>query len=216
MLVNTAWLFWHARGRGDLTCTVTPAAPHVLQLGKLHSARLSSRAARDPSAQTTQWIRRPRGDTTNVLFKEAEPPSCQCVLNGPLESSFFMTHGHMIAAHWACPLMFARARVHNVHTWQGDAERRGRVVTKCKGRGKGGCFCSACPHDNIYACRVSVHVSCVLQATCMIALRNQETCHGRVLAKCIQLPEVKPYQFVTLLLFIAYQSIKSINQSVNQ
>lgn len=45
-----------------------------------------------------------------------------------------MTHGHMIAAHWACPLMFARARVHNVHTWPGEAELRGRVMTKCKGR----------------------------------------------------------------------------------
>lgn len=136
--VENARLLWRARGRGDLTCTVAPAAPHVLQLGKLHSARLSSearsRVARDPSAQTTHWIRWPRGDRTNVLFKEAEPPSCQCVLNSPLESSFFMTHGHMIAARWACPLMFARARVHNVHTWQGEAELRGRVETKCKGR----------------------------------------------------------------------------------
>lgn len=25
----------------------------------------------------------------------------------------------MIAADWACPLMFARAGVHNVHTWRG-------------------------------------------------------------------------------------------------
>lgn len=62
------------RQRRSLTCAVAPAAPHVLQLGKLHSARLSSRGARDPSAQTTQWIRRPRGDATNVLFKDAEPP----------------------------------------------------------------------------------------------------------------------------------------------
>lgn len=141
MLVENARLLRRARGGGELTCTVAPAAPHVLQLGKLHSARLSSdarsRVARDPSAQTTHWIRWPRGDATNVLFKEAEPPSCQCVLNGPLDSSFFMTHGHMIAARWACPLMFARARVHNVHTWQGEAELRGRVETKCKGRWKG-------------------------------------------------------------------------------
>lgn len=137
-------VFWHARGRGDLTCAVTPAAPHVLQLGKLHSARLSgearSRVARNASAQTTHWIRWPRGDRTNVLFKEAEPPSCRCVLSSPLESSFFMTHGHTIAAHWACPLMFARARVHNVHTWQGEAELRGRVTTKSKGRWKGWLF----------------------------------------------------------------------------
>lgn len=73
-LVKIAWLFWHARCGGDLTCAVTPAAPYVLQLGKLHSARLSSRGAIDPSAPTTQWIRWPRGDATNVLFKEAEPP----------------------------------------------------------------------------------------------------------------------------------------------
>lgn len=187
MLVKNAWLFWHARGRGDLTCTVTPAAPHVLQLGKLHSARLSSqtcsRVARDPSAQTTHWIRWPRGDRTNVLFKEAEPPSCRCVLNSPPESSFFMTHGHTIAAHWACPLMFARARVHNVHTWQGEAELRGRVMTKCKGRWKGDCFCSSRSHDNIYDLHLCVsalinscesgHVSCVLQAAHMFSSRNQ-------------------------------------------
>lgn len=122
----------------DLTCTVTPAAPHVFQLGKLHSAQHSneacSRVAKDRSTQTTRWIMRPVATEPMLFLKKLSPPSCQNVLNTPLDSSFFMTHGHMIAGDWACPLMFARAGVHNVHTWQRKAALRGRVNTKCKGR----------------------------------------------------------------------------------
>lgn len=122
----------------DLTCAVTPAAPHVFQLGKLHSAQRSneacSRVAKDPSTQIIHWIMRPVATEPMLFLKKVSPPSCQSVLNTPLDSSFFMTHGHMIAADWACPLMFARAGVHNVHAWQRKEALRGCVITKCKGR----------------------------------------------------------------------------------
>lgn len=88
------------------------------------------------------------GNRTNVLFKETEPPCQSAPLPPSLEPSLFMAHGHMIAADWACPLMFARARVHNVHTW--EAALRGRVIVKCKGHGRGDC-CRTWRHGNIYA-----------------------------------------------------------------
>lgn len=120
-LVKTALgVFWHAGGRGDLS----PALSHLRRL--MYSSWGSSILHDSPveGLETHPHKQRSGLEATQPMFflKKLSPPSCQCVLNGPLESSFFMTHGHMIAAHWACPLMFARARVHNVHTWQGEAE----------------------------------------------------------------------------------------------
>lgn len=76
------------------------------------------------------------------LFKETEPPLPKYSQPTPTPNipgpSLFTTHGHMIAADWACPLVFAKARVHNVHTWKGVAALGGR---KCKGRRGGDCCC---------------------------------------------------------------------------
>jgi len=38
----------------------------------------------------------------------------------------------MIAAHWACPLMFARSRVHKCTHGRGEAEPRGNVIKEAK------------------------------------------------------------------------------------
>lgn len=82
-------LFWHARGGGHLTCAVTPAAPHVLQLGKLHSARLSG-----GEACRVEWLQShprkagaglggPEPAQPMFFLKKLSPPSCRCVLNSP-------------------------------------------------------------------------------------------------------------------------------------
>lgn len=177
---------------GMLVAEISPALSHLRRL--MYSSWGSSILHDSPVRLAAEWLdththkqRTGLGgpEATELMFflKKLSPPSCRCVLNSPLESSFFMTHGHTIAAHWACPLMFARARVHNVHTWQGEAELRGCVMTKCKGRWKCDCFCSSRSHDNIYDLHACVsglinscesgHVSCVLQAAHMFSSRNQ-------------------------------------------
>lgn len=65
--------------------------------------------------------------TSNVLFKGTTPPLKSSRLPTPFSSSLFMTHGHMIVARRACPLLCARARVHIIHTRQGDTALRGCV-----------------------------------------------------------------------------------------
>lgn len=84
MFVKTAWLFWHARGRGDLTCTVTPAAPYVLHVGKLHSARLSSRVARHPFAHKQRGgIDGPEATQPMFFLKKLNPPPASVFSTAP-------------------------------------------------------------------------------------------------------------------------------------
>lgn len=116
-----------------LTCAVTPAEPHVFQLGKLHfvlnSNEAASRVDKDHRHLSTHWIMWPVATELMLFLKKLNPSP---PIPPPLEPSLFVAHGHMIAADGACPLVFARARVHNVHTR--EAALGGRVSVKCKGR----------------------------------------------------------------------------------
>lgn len=121
----------------DLTCTVTPVEPLVFQLGNFHLVLRSSEANSSPPKQSTHWIMWSLA-TELMLFLKKLSPSAKAFSTlprrPPCKPISFTTHGHTIAAHWACPLMIARIRVHNIHTWRGSSSSLLRVRhNKCKG-----------------------------------------------------------------------------------
>lgn len=128
-------LFWHAVCRGS-SSVISPALSHLQSL--LCSRWRTSILYGRPSTQSTHWIMWSVA-TELMVFLKNQSPSAKGFSTLPRVYSCkpfpFTTHGHMIAAHWACPLMIARARVHNIHTWRGSSNSPLRVRhNKCKGR----------------------------------------------------------------------------------
>lgn len=78
------------------------------------------------------------GNRITALFKEPEQSAKVFSAHPHSHSSESSTCWHMIAAHWACPLPFARARVHNKHNERGSSTHR-MHHNKCKGLWDGSC-----------------------------------------------------------------------------
>lgn len=153
----------------DLTCAVTPAAPHVFQLGKLHSVP----HCRQTIHTISTWGYAADGKRTNGLFKETTPWSpTPSVFNTP---SLFMTHGHMIAADWVCPLMFAKARV-QMYTHARETQRLEGVSPQSSKFAKGDCCCSQ--RLEAHKCPMCM---CVTEACRTEETNGLKTCHANTL-----------------------------------
>lgn len=140
---------WHALCRSS--SVISPALSHLRSL--TCSSWGSSILCHAPMKQPAQQLKDQTQSTHRIMWPVATELmfflkklyakvfSTHPYPHSP-EPSLSTTHGHMIAALWVCPLLFARTRVHDAHTWWVSRSTQRARHNKCKGHWEGDCCCT--------------------------------------------------------------------------